>query len=136
MRNTGLILSSQYRTPQFENILTNLANFLGHCNSTLLTLALAVAVNCSIVGNHGLLPLLQVWEGKLLLLFPNDTASLSTCGLNCPTWENLAEMATKMSQMGKDMVMTSSEVWLTSATTCTTFRAWCGILSGISGLTS
>jgi hypothetical protein len=30
-------------------------------------------------------------------------------GLNCPAWENLAEMATKMTQMGKDMVMTSSE---------------------------
>jgi hypothetical protein len=65
-----------------------------------------VAVNCSIVGNNGLLRLLQVWEGKLLLLFPNDTTSLSTWGLNCPTWENVAEMATKMCQMGKDMVMT------------------------------
>jgi hypothetical protein len=42
MGNTGLILSGQYMTLQLlvhsilENILTNLANFLGHHNSILL----------------------------------------------------------------------------------------------------
>jgi hypothetical protein len=55
---------------------------------------------------------------------------------NYSAWENLAERATKINQMGMDMVMTSSEDWSTSATTCTTLVVWCGILSAHTKLVS
>ena len=85
---------------------------------------------CSIVGIIIFYSSWRPWWVSYHYSFPSTPSACSTCGLNYSAWENLAERATKINQMGRDMVMTSSEDWSTSSTTCTTLVVWCVILSG------